>query len=78
MTGRRLLPDVVRGVGHRDEHGNFVERYHMCGCVQPGPERRSTVQQIREWVDDNDWRGPEGHIVFYDALVARLDKAMTE
>jgi hypothetical protein len=30
----RFIPDVLKGVGHRDEHGNLIEEYHSCGCRQ--------------------------------------------
>lgn len=30
----RQIPDVLLGVGHRDEHGNVIRDYHMCGCKQ--------------------------------------------
>lgn len=30
----RFIPDVLKGVGHRDEHGNLIPDYHMCGCRQ--------------------------------------------
>ena len=37
MTGP-FISDVIRGVGHRDEHGNFIKQYHLCGCIQPNQE----------------------------------------
>jgi hypothetical protein len=44
----RFIPDVLRGVGHRDEHGNIIQDYHMCGCRQvPAESERVSLDVTR-------------------------------